>query len=183
MRQTNLCANPTGLRIPRLFPLTLMAALIAEAACATPRVDGDESNNTHKCAHDTVPGLTYLKLGRCDIAEPRCRSKLDSNTKSAGGLECMGMLALNCWHDPDKAAKYFKEAISAHACHADIHNELGMALMLGSRKDDLPEACAEFATALSVDLGHVGARENFKRCAAALLTYTATVATGPLGTR
>jgi tetratricopeptide (TPR) repeat protein len=112
--------------------------------------------------HNDV-GIEYLKQGQCREARERFRLALEYGEDFEHPHNGLGMVALRCDGDLDKAAQHFKDAINVNEDFAEAHNNLGVCFF----RQDPPNyvtACEEFLAAIEIDPGFLDARENYGMC-------------------
>lgn len=111
--------------------------------------------------HDA--GVEYLRQGQCVQAEERCRLALEYGPNFEHPHNCLGMIALTCDSDLEKAKQHFKDALSVNSDFAEAHNNLGTCFFRES-PPNYDIACDEFKAGLEVDPGYFDARENLGMC-------------------
>jgi tetratricopeptide (TPR) repeat protein len=139
-------------------PLLLSLAFCAShcASCHTKTIHPEAIRH-----HDAA--IQYLNQGNCQLAEERCRLALEYGENFEHPHNCLGMVAITCYNDIDKAAEHFKAALSINPDFAEAHNNLGTCFFRRN-PPDYDAACDEFKAALEIDPGYFDARENFGMC-------------------
>lgn len=96
-------------------------------------------------------------------AEERFRLSLEYGENFEHPHNGLGMVAMLCNNDLDRAAQHFKDALTVNPDFAEAHNNLGVTFI----KRDPPvynQACEEFKAAVEIDPANLNGRENFGFC-------------------
>ncbi|MBI2377470.1 MAG: hypothetical protein HYV07_25945 [Deltaproteobacteria bacterium] len=112
--------------------------------------------------HNDV-GNQYLNEGRCVEAEERFRLALEYGENFEHPHNGLGMVAMLCNNDLDRAAQHFKDGLNVNPDFAEAHNNLGVTFI----KRDPPmydQACEEFKAAVEIDPANLNGRENYGFC-------------------
>ena len=108
-------------------------------------------------------GIKYLQEGKCIQAEERFRLALEYGSHFEHPLNGLGLVALNCRQDLDKAAQYFKDAIAVNVDFAEGHNNLGITFFRRT-PPNYALACEQFLAAIEINPAYLDARENLGLC-------------------
>jgi len=103
--------------------------------------------------------IAKLRTRLCEQAEESCRLALEYAPDYAHGSHCLGLVALMCAGDLDRAASHFKAALASDADFAEAHSNLGITF-LRRIPPDYEAAREGFAAALEIAPGYRDAREN-----------------------
>lgn len=111
--------------------------------------------------HDN--GIAYLNAGQCDRAFAACTHALEYAPQFAHGYHCLGLIAMQCDGDLDKAARRFKQALAIDEDFVAARTNLGVTF-LERTPPDLEQACELFESAIEIAPGAHPPRENLVRC-------------------
>lgn len=90
-------------------------------------------------------GLMHLRDGRADLALDQFKRAVKADDKNPYALKGLGIAYLETG-SPDKAIEAFRKALEVNPYYADIHNDLGTALIKAGKT---AEGKAEFVLALN----------------------------------
>ncbi len=112
---------------------------------------------------DCDVGIEYLGQNRCLEARERFGLALEYGEGQPCAHNGLGLIAMSCENDLDRAAQFFKDAIAYDPNYAPAHNNLG-ASFLKRHPPRYEPACEEFRAALEIDPEFLDARENLGLC-------------------
>ena len=145
------------MRVRKLVLACLLAATAAVCASCTGKTVH------HRAAWLQNAGIQDLEAGQCVQAEERFRLALEYGKKFEHPHNGLGMVALICENDLDRAAQHFKDALAVNSDFAEAHNNLGTTF-LRRNPPKYVEACDQFKAAIEIDPAYGDARENLGLC-------------------
>ena len=109
-----------------LLALAVSGLLLGPAAADGPKLDPETRFDQ---------GLTHLRDGRVDQAIEAFKAAVKGDAKNAYFHKGLGQayLAKREW---SKAADAFRQALEVNPYYADVHNDLGTALLLGGKREE-----------------------------------------------
>lgn len=133
-----------------------MASVCLLAACAT-------TPAPPTALEQVDAGLAYLANGQCDEAFARLSHALEFGGDLPHAHNGLGLIAMQCDGDFDRAAQHFKDAIAIDADFVAARTNLGVTF-LERTPPRLDAACDLFASALEIAPSAIEPRENLVRC-------------------
>ncbi len=111
---------------PIMLALALSGLLSGPATADGPKVDPETRFDQ---------GLAYLRDGRVDLAIEAFKAATKGDAKNAYFQKGLGQAYL-AKRDWGKAVEAFRRALEINPYYADVHNDLGTALLLGGKREE-----------------------------------------------
>lgn len=145
-----------GARVKNVLSTVLVIGLADCASCQGHAVHPEAVKHYYAC-------IEYLRDGQCVQAEERCRLALEYGENYQDPHNGLGLVALQCFNELDRAKGHFKDALSVNPDFAEAHNNLGTCFFRET-PPNYDAACDEYKASIEIDPGYIDGRFNYASC-------------------